>query len=280
MNDNTTTTTDDPMFSSRTDPELLTAYNDLVDRVRAAGMQVDEQREFADRQALIDACQKLHDALAGEKTPAVQFDAPTSSEHDVKLSDINPAVAAKVKEARAKRGNESVPEGSGPGLRRLRKDPRAATTRQQVLTDQKRARADAEAKAAAARTTQSEEKTMTDVGVAGNAGGGTRKGKKAAAKPAKKAAKGAAAKPAKKAAAAKPAKKAAKGAATVGRSKFADTQKIRIVGDIPGNENGAAYARRALLKKHNGKSVGTFKSAGGQSATLANAVRDGWAKVD
>lgn len=264
----------DPMFSSRTDHELAAAHSKLVERARAAGVQVEDHEGEWERQALIDACQKLHDQL-GEQT-AVQFDAPTSSEHSLKLSDVNPKVAARVKAARA--NGEPLPEGSGPGLRRLRQSPHADATRQQVQADQEMARADASAKRKRREAAAQQEKTMTD---ATQATASAPKARKAAAKgkgkaaSAKKAATAKPAKAAKKTAAAKPAKKAA-GAVPRG-AKIADTATIKLkdASTNPRREGTTQYDRFEALRKAHGKTVGEFMKKGGDRNALNLAISRG-----
>ena len=76
-------------------------------------------------------------------------------------------------------------------------------------------------------------------------------------------------------------KKAAKNARRPA-TKFADTAKIKVTfpdGEVPAREGTGRYERLMLVKKHNGKTVGSFVEHGGLQATLGRAVKEGWVKV-
>jgi hypothetical protein len=226
----------EPMFKSRTNDELMRAFNGMLAEAREKGIDVTAEaavREFAGRESLLQHCTRLHTRIRG--------------------------LTAHV--------------GAGPGLRRLRSDSRAETTRQHVLADQQVARS----AAATQRKTAMSEDTATDTATT-TAAAKKAPAKKAPAKkaPAKKA-------PAKKAPAKKaPAKKAAAAAGSTGGGgrAFADDAVITVVAaENPRREGTAPHDRFKVVMKHNGKTVGQFLKAGGETRALRRAVSEKLAKV-
>lgn len=279
---------EDPMFSSLTDQELARKHAALVSTARDRGIEVDENQTFADRQALVDACQGLHEQLAqapaaesadadssdaqeANAEPAAGAEAP-AAEEQVPAEAQAPAEAQPESAAQPPTAPEPVPAGSGPGLKRLRANPRAEKTRQSVLADQSAAATRDAAKTGSGgrkgTAAKQGKSKMTDATTA--AAGGKKKAAKGA-KPAK-----AAKAPKKGKAAAKPAKKGGGGP----RAKFDDGAKITVLAtENPYRAGSGAHDRFELVRKSNGQTVGNYIKKGGKAAVLKRVIEKKQAKV-
>jgi hypothetical protein len=206
------------------------------------GIEYEKKIDWKDKRELEEACADLDKKI---KEHGAGLDAP-----------------------REQAEGSTVPEGAGPGLKRLRDSPNAETIRQQTLTEQHEASAEAEAAA-------SQESSMNTA--AQTTGNGVASPKRAAAPKKAKAKKAAApkkAKAAKKVKAAKAAKTAGRPRATVD-----ENQKILEVSENPKREGTGAHERFEALRKAKGKTIKTFLANGGNLTTLKNAVKAKKAKI-
>lgn len=224
----------DPMFTSRTRNELLRVIQSMLTEARHIGLNIPTQIATGSREVTYD-----HRVLANE---AARIHAVLENYRD-------------------------EPRGS-PGLRRLRNSPQAETIRQDVLSDNKRARQEAVRKM---------ESTMNDA---------TATAAEPVAKKAKKAkAKKAAPKKAAKKTAKKSSKKAAGGAATARapRMSFDENATISLKKTLqdanPRRAGSEAHGRLEVLRKHHGKTVKAYLGKGGVNQTLINMVKAGEASV-
>ena len=246
-----TTATEDPMFSSRTDHELLSWYNSNVAKAILMGMDIVPVKEFADRPPLVEACTNLHNDM-------------------VLLAASKQAAAAEAtqqpKKARPKKAKPEKPaEPEKPA-----DPPEATQSRTEPATKASHSETAKPRRAAAKKETKPMATTATAVAEA------PRKGRKAA-QPAPVPAKGQKAAKATKAPASAPAKEPR-------RTDFDDNAKITWLipkGEpIPGAREGSAkHARWEQIRAHNGKKVSVYRANDGNMTSLANAVEKGAASV-
>jgi hypothetical protein len=239
------TDTEDPMYSSRTVPELLRAIQHLLTVARGRGMTLTSKVRTG--------------APHPRQEPGFRFGEESGGIYAAKDH------AMLAKEAQRLHDEIQGHSSGSPGLRRLRNHPQAEAIRQSVLTDNESARHDAAARIAR------ESKTMNEAAATTEAPAAT-SGKKAAKKKAVK-------KTAKKKTAKKTAKKAT-GGPRAARASYDMSKTFTWTGkENPRRKGSAAYDRLETLRKNSGKTLEKIVSLGGRVATVSNAVKMGLGKV-
>jgi hypothetical protein len=236
---------EDPMYSSRTVPELLRAIQYLLTVARGLEMKLTSDVRTG--------------APAPGQAPGFRY-GPASSgiyttkDHGKLVKEAQRLHDAVLREQRNSPGS--------PGLRRLRAHPQAEAIRQSVLADNSGARREAVARM--------RENDMSDTEGAAPAAPAKKTAKKAAKKAAKKVAKKAAPKKAKKAAGERAA-----------RTSYDLTKTFTWANgkDNPRRKGSAAYDRLEMLRRNSGKTLEKIVSLGGRLATVSNAVKMGLGKV-
>jgi hypothetical protein len=230
---------DDPMYTSRTVPELLRAIQHLLTVARHADLNLTTKVRTG--------------APHPRQEPGFRFGPESGGIYGSK----DHAMLAK----EAQRLHDEIQRHSSgsPGLRRLRNHPQAEAIRQSVLADNAGARHEA-----AARISR-EKHAMSDTAATTEAPAATGGKKKAAKKKV--------AKKAKKVAAKKTAKKAASGERAARTSYDMSKTFTWTGGENPRRKGSAAYDRLEMLRRNSGKTLEKIVSLGGRVATVSNAVK-------
>jgi membrane protein involved in colicin uptake len=231
---------EDPMYTSRTVPELLRAIQHLLTTARHAGLSLTSK------------------VRTGAPPPGQEPGFRQGPETGGIYASKDHAMLAR----EAQRLHDEMRRHSqgSPGLRRLRDHPEAEAIRQSVLADNAGARRDAEARISREKNTMMTDAAATTEAPAGNGGK-------------KKAAKKKVAKKAKKAAAKKTAKKAA-GGERAARTTYDMSKTFTWTGgENPRRKGSAAYDRLEMLRRNSGKTLEKIVSLGGRVATVSNAVK-------